>query len=58
MATLISSKAIYRVITVIAACSLSFVTQGADRPNVLILIADDLGWNDVGIMAAKYLLQT
>jgi arylsulfatase A-like enzyme len=48
MATLISSKAMYRVITVIAACSLSFVTQGADRPNVLILIADDLGWNDVG----------
>jgi arylsulfatase B len=32
---------------VLSALSLD-AAHGQDRPNVIIMVADDLGWNDVG----------
>ena len=30
------------------------ITQHVKRPNILFILVDDLGWNDVGFMGSKY----
>lgn len=34
-------------LTMIAVCALPFAAECADRPNVLIVLADDMGWGDL-----------
>ena len=34
----------------------SITTQAADKPNVILIMCDDLGWGDVGFNGNKALL--
>lgn len=40
----------------VACCLFSTVTLAADRPNVLIILADDLGWADLGFQGSQDVL--
>ena len=33
---------------------LSFNKQSYDKPNIILIVADDLGWTDMSYMGSKY----
>lgn len=41
------------MIQLLACLATGIVCQGAERPNILHIVADDLGWKDVGFNGAK-----
>jgi len=42
------------IITVSMSCSESSIDKGGSKPNVLFIVVDDLGWNDVGLMGSPW----
>ena len=41
----------YRLLSLLVACGIAVAVAGpvsADRPNVILFIADDVSWNDYG----------
>ena len=44
----------FATITLIAACNTSIAKQNQPKPNIVFIIADDIGWNDLGCYGNMY----
>lgn len=44
---------LHRALNLVFCCLFASVTFAADKPNVLLIVADDLGYNDVGFQGSK-----
>ena len=42
------------LLSLTAAVLLGLPLAAADRPNVVLIVADDLGWGDLGCYGSKY----
>lgn len=42
------------LICISISCSVSAIDEFPNKPNVLFIVVDDLGWNDVGYMGSKW----
>lgn len=42
-----------RLLSLLIAIALSLIATAADKPNILVIVADDLGYSDIGVQGGK-----